>query len=84
MKIESELVGDCRNFWRWWSARFNAAGLALLTFAQFDPVSTLYVWSMMPDEVREFLPPSFLKITGLILVFLGLLSRIVKQKKLDA
>lgn len=82
--IRARLVYDLNNVLRWWSVRFNSAGLAILAYCQFDPVSTLGVWNMMPGDVRAILPHSFVKIAGLILVGLGLLSRVVKQPKLNA
>jgi uncharacterized membrane-anchored protein len=74
------LVDDARDFWRWWSVRLNAAGLAILTWVQFDPVGVLYVWSLMPDEIRWILPPRFLAIVGLALFALSMIARVVKQK----
>lgn len=73
------LVDDWRNFHRWWSVRLNALGLAILTWVQFDPVGVLYVWSLLPDDVRYILPPGFLMVVGLALFALSMIARVVKQ-----
>jgi hypothetical protein len=81
--IKRHLVPEARNWWRFWSTRLNAIGLAILAWVQFDPVSALSVFNMMPPAVRAALPPHFL--TGLALFFFGLamLARIVKQPGLE-
>jgi hypothetical protein len=73
------LVDDARNWWRWWSMRLNALGLAILAWVQIDPVSVLYVWAMMPEEVKAILPPRFLVFVGLGLFALSMIARVVKQ-----
>jgi hypothetical protein len=83
-KLRDRLVDDWRCIGRRWSTRFNAAGLAILGWIQIDPTSVLYVWGLMPDAVQELLPARMLRIVGLILFGLGLLSTLVKQKKLEA
>ena len=84
MGVKNRLVSDWRNAWRWWSLRFNAAGLAILAWVSFDPVGVLAVWIMMPIQVRQFLPPNFLTIAGLVLFALSMIARMVKQKPAGA
>jgi hypothetical protein len=80
MEKPSRLVDDWRNVWRWWSVRFNALGLAILAWVSIDPVSVLYVWSLLPDDVRAILPPGFPLYIGIGLFALSMLARVVKQK----
>lgn len=82
--IRGRLVDDARCFLRWWSVRFNAAGLAILSWVSFDPVSALAAWNMMPAAVRQVLPAHFIAYAGLALFVLGMLARVVDQKKLKA
>lgn len=82
-RVRARLVDDWKRAWRWWSMRFNAAGIAVLAFVQFEPGAVLWVWNMMPGEVRRFLPPNFLLWVGLGLFLLSMLSRVVKQEKKD-
>lgn len=77
------LIDDwARKWWRLWSVRLNAIGLALLGWVQFDPVGVLAVWNMMPSDVRSVLPPNFITILGLTFFGLSMLARIVSQPKL--
>ena len=71
-----------RTWWRLWSVRLNAAGLALLMWVQIDPVSVLYVWSMMPAPVQDALPRNFVAVTGMALLGLSMIARLVRQPKL--
>ena len=77
-----KFIHDARHWWRFWSMRFNALGLAILSWVQFDPVSVLGVWNMMPGEVRAVLPVATVRIIGMVLVALGLLARVVVQPNL--
>jgi len=77
--IRARLVDDARNFLRWWSVRFNLAGLALLSWVQFDPIGVLAVWNMAPAGVKAVLPPSFVLYVGFALSGLSILARVVKQ-----
>lgn len=79
--IRARLIANARDWWRFWSIRFNAAGIAVLTFAQFDPVQTLGVWNMMPAAVRAVLPTNILTIIGMTLFALSMLARVIDQKK---
>lgn len=73
----------CRKWWRLWSIRLNAIGLAILGYVQFDPVGALGVWNMLPFEVRRVVPNNILAIVGVALFGLSMLARLVKQPKLE-
>lgn len=81
--IKDHLVPGARLWWRWWSIRFNAIGLAILAWVQFDPVSVLAVWNMMPAQVRNVMPEHALTILAVIFFGLAMLARVVRQPKLD-
>lgn len=78
-----KLIDDCRHWWRLWSLRLNALGLAILGYVQFDPIGALAVWNMLPFEVRRVLPPNFLTIVGMVLFALSMLARLVRQPRLE-
>jgi len=81
--MKLHLIDDvARKWWRLWSVRLNAFGLALLGWVQFDPLGALSVWNMMPPAVRNFLPPEFLLYVGLALFALSMVARLVVQPKL--
>lgn len=78
-----KLVEDARDWWRWWSVQFNAVGLAILAWVQIDPVSVLYVWNMMPASVRRVVPEYVLIPIAMALFALSMLSRVLRQSKLE-
>lgn len=79
-----KLIEDwARKWWRLWSVRLNALGLAILGWVQFDPVGALAVWNMLPPDVRGVLPQNFVTIAGMTLFGLSMLARVVAQPKLE-
>lgn len=79
-RLRDALIEDAKNFWRFWSIRLNALGLAILSYVQFDPVGALGVWNMMPHAAQAVLPRNILMIIGMLLFVLSMLARVVKQK----
>lgn len=75
------LVDEARDWWRLWSVRFNAVGLTILAWVTFDPVSVLSLWHMMPSSLRGVVHPAAFQVVALVLFFLGLLARFVRQPK---
>lgn len=80
MKFIPEAV---KVWWKLWSIRLNAIGLAILGYIQIDPIGALGVWNMMPAEVRRYLPPQLLLLIGMIFFALSMLARLVRQPKLE-
>lgn len=77
-----KLIEGARHWWRFWSVRFNALGLAILGWVQFDPIGALAVWNMMPAPVRAVLPQNVVTIVGALMFALSLLARLVVQPAL--
>lgn len=80
----NHLIPEARLWWRFWSIRMNALGLAILAWVQFDPVSVLAVWNMMPRQVQGIVPEHALSALALVFFALAMLARIVRQPKLEA
>lgn len=78
-----QLIENARNWWRLWSQRLNAVGLALLGWFAFDPVATLYVWNAMPHAVRDIVPPRYMLLLSAVFFALAMIARMVKQPKLE-
>lgn len=81
--IKRHLIGEARAWWRMWSVRFNALGLALLGWVTFDPASVLMMWRMMPASLRASIPMTVFEGVALALFALGLIARFVRQPKLE-
>lgn len=78
-----KLIENCRHWWKLWSVRVNAIGLAIMGWIQFDPVSALAVWNMLPGQTAAALPRSVVVVLGGTLFALALISRLVHQPKLE-
>lgn len=79
--IKNHLVPEARAWWKLWSIRFNALGLAILAWVQFDPVSVLMVWNAMPPAVTRTIPATALVWIGMALFALSMIARLVSQPK---
>lgn len=82
-RLRARLVDECRDWWRWWSVRLNAIGLAIMGWLAFDPVSLLYVWNLLPRDVRNLLPDLPVTAIGAALFALALIARLVRQPKIE-
>jgi hypothetical protein len=78
------LVPDWRLAWRFWSVRLNALGTFVLGLFLIWPESLLAMWSLVPPEAREVLPPRIVLFVPLALFVAATVARVVKQRKLDA
>lgn len=78
-----KLINNARQWWRLWSVRLNALGLALMGWISFDPVGVLHVWNMMPRAVTQHVPPTVLTGLGAVLFALSIIARLVRQPKLE-
>jgi hypothetical protein len=77
------LIVDVRLWWRMWSVRVNAIGLLILSALWFDPTLVLAVVNMMPPAVRSALPDHIELFIGGLFFALAMISRLVRQPKLD-
>lgn len=78
-----QLIAECREWWKLWSIRLNGLGLFLMSWVQFDPVSALAVWNMMPGPVRTTLPAWLVASIGGFLFAFSMIARLVVQPKLE-
>lgn len=69
MNMKLRLVKDWRNWWRWHSTKALVA-LGLLPT----------VWLEMPADWKAMIPVNWLQGMSFIIMLLGLLSRITRQK----
>ena len=69
MTMKLKLVRDWRDWWRWHSTK--ALGLLGLL-----PT----IWLEMPPEWKTLIPSHWLQIASFIVMVLGMLSRITRQK----
>ena len=77
-------IDDVRHWWRMWSVRVNAVGLFIVGLLWFDPTVVLGVVNLMPPAVRAALPDQIELAVGALFFALAMISRLVRQPKLDA
>lgn len=77
------LIDNARQWWRLWSVRLNAAGLAIMAWVWFDPSAILAVISMMPVQLQPYLPQEAVAVVSGIMMALALIARLVRQPKLE-
>lgn len=72
--LRARLIDDARLWWRFWSLRLQAAGVALLSVT--EPLTQSL--NALPADVRGMVP--WLPYLGGALVVAGMLARLIKQK----
>jgi len=76
-----ELIKDWRDWWRWWSLRLTALGTMITGYLIAYPDAALNSWTMLPDEIKSFIPSEYMPTIGLVLVGAGQLARFLKQNQ---
>jgi len=82
--MQVRLIEQWRSFWRMWSLRFTAMGTVLLSWITMSPDILIAAWANLPDEVKAYIPQQYLMHVTIALFVLGMVSRLVKQEKLNA
>jgi hypothetical protein len=75
------LIDDWKTAYKLWSVRLSAVGAMLLSAVALFPADALWLWNMMPGEVRSLLPENFAIIAGAIVFALSIAARLVKQNE---
>lgn len=76
-----ELIAEWRSMAKFWSVRFSAIGAAMMAFFTMWPESALYLWQMMPAEIRQYIPERIATGLAMFIFFISMVSRIIKQEK---
>lgn len=80
MKIE--LIENWRKWYKLWSVRLVALGTVLAGWFIASPDAFLQVWMMLPQDLKDTLPPEVVKYIPIAILTAGTLARVVKQNKL--
>lgn len=79
-----ELVAHWRTFYKLWSVRFNAMGVALLSGMLAFPQIVADAWAALPPEMKSLLPQQYVMWVPVFLMIVSMYARIVRQPKLIA
>jgi hypothetical protein len=77
-----ELVAHWRTFYKLWSVRFNAMGVALLSGMLAFPQIVADAWTALPPEMKALLPQQYVMWVPVALMMISMYARIVRQPKL--
>jgi hypothetical protein len=78
-----KLIPQWRKFWRMTSIQLQAIALAFFSYLTAVPDAAIQLWGLLPVDIRESLPPNYVKWFGVVLIGLGIVARLVHQPKLD-
>lgn len=78
-----KLIPQWRKFWRMTSIQIQAAALAFFSYLTAVPDAAIQLWGLLPVDLRESLPPTYVKWFGVALIGLGIVARLVHQPKLS-
>lgn len=76
------LIPEWRSWWRMSSTWFQAAAAAFFSYLTAVPDAAIQLWSILPADLREALPPGYVKWFGVGLIALGIFARLVHQPSL--
>lgn len=78
-----QLIPDWRQSWKFWSIRFGILGTCVASIFLAAPDAALYAWALLPDDIKSHLPPAFIKFSGVGILVLSFIARLVRQPKLE-
>lgn len=78
------LIPNWKQSWKFWSVRFGILGTILTSIALAAPEAVLYAWAALPEDIKSHMPPAVIKWMGIGIMTLSVISRLIKQPKLEA
>lgn len=81
--IKLKPIDNIGEWWKLWSIRFGALGTAITGYLVAFPDAAVHVWMFLPPDVRAMFPPEYVTFIGIFIFGLSLVSRLVKQEKLN-
>lgn len=77
------LIAYWREWWKLWSLRLGALGTAVSGILIASPDAALYVWNLMPSDLKATIPPDYTPFIGVFIFVMSMFARLVKQEKLN-
>ena len=82
--LRIRLVNNAREVWRHWSLRLGAIGAAFVAWFVTSPETAIAAWAMLPQDLKEHLPPYLVGYFGLAMFIVSLAAKFIKQRKLPS
>lgn len=77
-----KLVPNWRQCFKFWSVRLGMLGTALTGLLVAFPEAALHAWSLLPGDMKAFIPQQYMPFIGVGVFALSILARLIKQPKL--
>ncbi|HWL28596.1 MAG TPA: hypothetical protein VNQ97_06775, partial [Burkholderiaceae bacterium] len=75
-----KLIPEIKESWKFSSLWLQGAATTFFTWLLLFPDAALYVWSMMPEDVKGTMDPKYVALIGTALGVLAMFARVVHQK----
>lgn len=82
--MKFQLVPGWQKFYKFWSVQLGVLGTFLTGLFVTTPEAALYVWNMLPQDLKDTIPPSWTALIGPIIFALSIVARMITQQKLKA
>jgi Ca2+/Na+ antiporter len=77
--LRERFVDNAREILRYWSLKLDALGTAFVAWFIASPESAIAAWAMLPEDLKNTLPPQIVGYFGIGLFAASLISRFIKQ-----
>lgn len=77
-----KLIPEFKQSWKFVSLWLQGLATLFLSYIALVPDSALYVWNMLPADVKSSMDPRYVALIGTALGVLAMLARVIKQKSI--
>ncbi|MCW2763993.1 MAG: hypothetical protein JWR85_4194 [Marmoricola sp.] len=75
-------IDNIKVWYKFWSIRLGVVGSAIVSLFVMIPDAAIGMWNFMPETFKNFIPPQYMPMVGVFLFVLGMVARLVKQRRL--
>lgn len=78
-----QLIVEWKKVLRFWSVQLAIVGSALTALLIAVPDAAIYVWGMLPADLKALIPENYTPLIGVGVFALSVIARVIKQTKLS-
>ena len=78
-----QLIPEFKQAWKFATLWLQGAAYTFLTYVALFPDSALYVWNILPADVKSAMDPKYVALIGTALGVLAMVARVIKQKSIQ-
>lgn len=79
-----KLIDNWKQVFKFWSIQLGTLGTLVTGFLVAFPDAALHAWSLMPADMKAFIPPQYMPLIGVAIFVISMLTRLFRQRKLEA